>query len=124
MKKSNHVPAALLMTVAAVALSGCNRKHYDYSREVRRCVDDQGRVFPDYECERRRTYGTGGGYYSYPHWAYGGATGSDGRLRNYRMAATPGNEVVSSSGRVITRGGFGSSSSSRGGGGFFSGWGS
>lgn len=122
MKKSNHVPAALLMTIAAVTLTGCNRRHYDYSREVRRCVDDQGRVYPDYECERRRSR-SGGGFYSYPHWVYGGTRGSNGYLRNYRTSPTAGNEIVTESGRVITRGGFGGSSSGRGGG-FFSGWGS
>lgn len=123
MKKSNHVPAALLMTVAAVALTGCNRKHYDYSREVRRCVDNEGRVFPDYQCENRRTR-TGGGFYSYPSWVYGGTQSNDGRLRNWRSTPTPGNEIVNGAGRVITRGGFGNSSSGRSGGGFFSGWGS
>lgn len=110
------------MTLAAATISGCNSKRYDYSTEVRRCVDSQGRVYPDYECERRTGYRTGGYYGGYPSWVYGGTQSSDGRIRNFRSTPTSGAEVVSSSGRVITRGGFGSSgSSSRG---FFSGWGS
>jgi hypothetical protein len=122
MKKSNHVPAALLMTVAAATLTGCNRPHYDYSTEVRRCLDPQGRILPDRECEQpRRSYGSGG-YYSYPRWVYGGDY-QNGTLRNFRSTPTAGSQVVSPSGRVITRGGFGGSASSSRSGGWFSGWG-
>ena len=122
MKKSTQVPAALLISVAAATLAGCNRRgHYDYSTEVRRCVDPQGRVVSDYECERPRR--TGYGYGGYPSWGYGGTLNNNGQVRNFKSTPTPGNQVVSGAGRVITRGGFGGSSSSRGGGGFFSGWG-
>ncbi|MGV3618346.1 MAG: hypothetical protein ACO1SV_23720 [Fimbriimonas sp.] len=121
MKKSNQVPAVLLMTVAAATMTGCNRPRYDYTTEVRRCVDPQGRIRPDYECERRTSGYYGGGYRTYPSWAYGG-TLNNGRVMNFKSSATPGSQVVSPAGRVITRGGFGGSSSGRSGG-FFGGLG-
>jgi hypothetical protein len=122
MKKSTEVQVILLATVAAAAMAGCSRPRYDYSTEVRRCLDPQGNVVPDYRCEQRPGgYGTGG-YVGYPRWVYGG-TMNNGRLMNFNSAPTAGSQVVTPSGRTITRGGLGTSSSGRSGGGFFSGLG-
>jgi hypothetical protein len=119
MKKSAHVPAILVASLAASILSGgCSSG----PREVRRCVDDKGVVLSDAECEKleNRTGSGGyvGGYRGYPHWVYGGSGGNTpgSRAMGFRSTPTEGAHVVSPSGRTISRGGFGGSS--RGGGGF------
>jgi hypothetical protein len=104
MKKSQNVQVQLLAAVAALTLSGCSSPG---PREVRRCVDQNGNVLPERECERRSG---GGGYYGrgyyYPRYVYGGSV-DNGRVRNFRTTASPGAHVVTQSGRTITRGGLG-----------------
>lgn len=111
MKKSKTVPATLLTSIAAVVLVGCGGR-----TEVRRCVDDKGNILPDVQCQ---SPGRVGGYYGYPHWVYGGSVNGN-RVSNFRSTPTDGATIKSSSGQVISRGGFGGSSS-RSGGGFFGG---
>ena len=110
MKKSQAVPGLLVGSVAAAVLSGCGPS----VTQTRHCTDGRGRVLPDGECERG-TYG--GGSRAYPHWIYGGSY-RDGRVTGGSLAPADGARVVTSTGRVISRGGFGSTGGGRG---FFSG---
>ncbi|HZH98550.1 MAG TPA: hypothetical protein VEX38_06230 [Fimbriimonadaceae bacterium] len=102
-KKSKSVPAVLVAAVAALAIAGCSE-----NRQVRRCVDDQDTLLDDSACT-----GTSGGYigHGYPRWVYGGT--SDNRIGSkvVGFSSTPqsGATVVSRTGQVISRGGFGSS---------------
>jgi hypothetical protein len=118
MKKSAHVPAILVASLAASILSaGCSSG----PKEVRRCVDDKGVVLSDAECEKLDNRAAGrpiGGYHAYPHWVYGGSGGSTpgSRAMGFKSTPTEGAHIVSPAGRTISRGGFGGSS--RGGGGF------
>jgi hypothetical protein len=113
MKKSTHVPAVLVATLAASILAGgCSSV-----REVRRCVDDKGVVLSDAECEMQggqnaHTQRSYGGYHSYPHWVYGGTGGNTpgSRAMGFKSSPSSGAHVVSSSGHTISRGGFGGGS--------------
>lgn len=93
-KKSRAVPAALVAATAATLLTGCS--------EQRRCVDNQGYLRPDRECQNPTTGrigGGGGGYYGGgPRFVYGGNY-SGGRVTGY--SSTPNGGFGS------TRGGFG-----------------
>lgn len=108
MKRSSSVPATFVAAVAATLLTGCSSP-----REVRRCVDDRGQVLPDSACEYPRsnygyrTWGT-------PHWGYGGSI-SGGYLRGFSATPSGDRDVVTPSGRTISRGGFGGSGGGFGG---------
>src|SRR5947209_2747126 len=107
MKKSKQVPATLVATVAALMSVGCSRPGVT---EVRRCIDDQGRVMPDSMCTGSSGYGGGGysgGYYRSSHWVYGGSF-SNGSVSRYHSSPSLGASVSDSSGHTISRGGFGS----------------
>ncbi len=122
-KKSRVVSVSLLAAMAATMLAGCGSN----PRQVRRCADEQGNVLPDTNCERGYV---GGGYYGggmmgrggYPGWVYGGSGGTTpgSRVMGFTKTPTAGADVVTSGGRVISRGGLGGRSS---GGGFFGGFG-
>lgn len=107
MKRSSHVPAKLLIATAAAILAGCSGP-----TEIERCVDNYGNVLPDAACEP----GYAGGYYGgggggiviVPHYVYGGSV-SGGRVSGYRSSPSSNAHVTNSSGRSISRGGFGSS---------------
>jgi hypothetical protein len=77
--------------------------------QIRRCVDDQGNVLPDSACEQRRGYYRGGMYH-YPGWGYGGAMQGN-TLRNFSSTPSADADVITPSGRTISRGGFGRSGS-------------
>ncbi len=113
MKKSQSVPAVLLASVAATIIaSGCRAP----VKEVRRCVDANGVVLDDKECDTTTSGTRHYGGHVYPHWVYGGSGGNTigSRAMGFRSTPSDGAHVVSSSGRTISRGGFGSSSSGRG----------
>jgi len=103
MKKSKSVPVVLVTTIAAIALTGCSNE-----RQVRRCVDDQGNVLPDIQCNDTSTYTRRTGFY--PHWVYGGSL-SRGRVTGGSRTASSSADIVNSSGSVVRRG-FGGGSSS------------
>lgn len=107
MKMSREVPATLIAAIAAAMLTGCSSP-----REVRRCLDKEGRVIADQYCENPSRYPyRSGGIVFIPSFGYGGSF-SGGRVRGYNRAPSGNADVVTSSGRVISRGGFGSSGSS------------
>jgi hypothetical protein len=96
MRKSREVPLTLLATVALAAGSGCS-----HPREVRNCVDAQGRIVPDSVCETHH-----GGMVPF-FFLYGGRSG--GRFGDTviggRATPTAGANIYSGeSGRVIGRG--------------------
>jgi hypothetical protein len=85
-------------------------------------VDRNGWLRDDGECERTRSGGGYyGGYYGGSRWVYGGSGGTriGEKVLNFRTTPTPGARVTTPTGRVISRGGFGSAGGR--GGGFFGG---
>ena len=101
MRKSTAVPLTLLAALAAFA-TGCHD-----TPESRNCVDAQGRIVPDSNCNTQSHGGAGGlGY----HYIYGGSSG--GRVGDAVVggSATPGESGVS-------RGGLGGHGGGDGGGG-------
>lgn len=119
MKKSLNVPATLVATIAAGLMAGgCSSG----PREVRRCVDEQGKVLPDGACTTA-TRGTSGSYHGYhyvgqPRYVYGGTGRGDpgSYISGYKSSPSDGAHVVDPNGKTIRRGGFGGSSSRYGGG--------
>ena len=111
MKKSKAVPATLVCAVAAMTIAGCHRES-----QLRRCVDNTGKVLPDSYCEEMHRHRSSFSHYGYPHFVYGGYGGHTpgSQARGFVNTPNPGADVVTGSGRVISRGGFGG----RGGGGF------
>lgn len=85
--------------MTAVILSGCQR-----TLETRRCVDEQGNVLPDISC----TSGIRGA-----GWAYGGRVNGN-QLMGYSRTPKANSTVVDSSGKHISRGGFGGGTRSSG----------
>lgn len=112
MKMSRDVPATLVAAIAAAMLTGCS-----HPREVRRCLDRDGRLLDDRYCEQpaRYPYRGGGGIVYIPSFGYGGSY-NGGRYSGFSRSPSGSADVVTPSGRTISRGGFGSS-----GGGFFGG---
>ncbi len=116
-KKSNAVPAILVMSIAALVIgTGCS----DEPRVVRRCFDGNGQMLPEYICNggyAGSSYYYGGRsyiFYGSPHWGYGGS-GSyvvGGYASGYNRTMPSGSHIVSPSGSTISRGGFGGSASS------------
>jgi hypothetical protein len=102
MKKSKAVPATLVASIAAIVVAGCGN-----STQVRRCVDNQGNLLPDSQCNNTTTHRTGG---FYPHWVYGGAL-SGRRVTGYSNTPSSSHDIVNSNGSVVRRG-FGGGSSS------------
>ena len=106
MKKSRVVPATLVGSVAATILTGCGPS----VTETRHCVDKYGRVLSDEACEaaerEREERKTAVTAHSYPNWIYGGNY-SGGYVWGGASVPTSGARVVTPSGRVISRGGFG-----------------
>ena len=96
MRKSREVPLTIL---AALALSTTACR--DQPREARHCVDAQGRIVPDNNCESRSH---GGGYVPLPYYryVYGGASG--GRVGD---AVVGGRSTPASGEEGVSRGGFG-----------------
>ncbi len=92
MRKSSAVPLTLLATLAAFA-TGCHN-----TPEARHCVDAQGRIVPDSNCETHS--GSAAGAFLAYHYLYGGASG--GRVGDQVVGgrSTPSQSSVS-------RGGFG-----------------
>jgi hypothetical protein len=87
MRKSREVPITILAALA-IFTAGCRDTH-----ESRNCVDAQGRIVPDSDCEAHATVTT-------YHYVYGGASG--GHLGD---AVVGGSATPSESG--VSRGGFG-----------------
>ena len=111
---SREVPATLVAAIAAAMLTGCSQP-----REVRRCLDKDGRVIADQYCENPRRYPyRSGGIVFIPSFGYGGSY-SGGRVTGYNRAPNPNAHVVTPAGKTISRGGFGSTGRSSGG--FFGG---
>ncbi len=106
---SREVPATLVAAIAAALLTGCSSP-----REVRRCLDRDGRVISDQHCENPSRYPyRSGGLMLIPFFAYGGNY-NGGRVTGFNRAPNPNATVVTPSGRTISRGGFGSSGGSSG----------
>jgi hypothetical protein len=97
MRKSAAAPLTLLAALAALT-SLCHNVH-----ESRNCVDAQGRIVRDTNCDTH-SGGTGGGF----HYIYGGSSG--GRVGD---AVVGGSTTPSESG--VSRGGFGSGGGDAGG---------
>ena len=87
MRNSSDVPLTILAALALLA-TGCHD-----TPESRNCVDAQGRIAPEGNCQ---AHSSGGGY----HYIYGGRSG--GRVGD----AVVGGSSTSSEGGV-SRGGFG-----------------
>jgi hypothetical protein len=66
MRRSKDVSLTLL-TALALSTTACDNRPV----EVRNCVDTQGHIVPDFDCQEHSTGGGGGGY----HYIYGGASG-------------------------------------------------
>lgn len=98
MRKSGKVPVTLLASIALVGLSGCQQKQ---AYEVRNCVDSQGHIVPDTDCQTSSLHS--GGY----HYVYGGSSG--GRIGDTVSGGqgTPEEGVKVVSGEDVSRGGFG-----------------
>jgi len=101
MRKSAAVPLTVLAAVAAFA-TGCH-----HTAESRRCVDAQGRIVPDTNCENHS--GTGAAAFLAYHYLYGGSSG--GHIGD---AVVGGHSTPSESG--VSRGGFGHGGGGEGGG--------
>lgn len=113
MKMSREVPATLVVAIAAAMLTGCSSP-----REVRRCLDRDGRVIADQYCENPGRYPyRHSGIVFIPSFGYGGSY-SGGRVSGFNRAPSGNADVVTPGGRTISRGGFGSSGRSSGGGSF------
>src|SRR5580692_5279063 len=96
MRKSSDVPLTLLAALALFT-TGCHDRH-----ESRNCVDAQGRIVPDSNCQ---AHAPGMSY----HYIYGGASG--GRVGD---AVVGGSTTPSES--DVSRGGFGHGGGGEGGG--------
>ena len=92
MRKSAAVPLTLLAALAALS-TGCHN-----TPEARHCVDAQGRIVPDANCEAHS--GGGSGSFLAYHYLYGGASG--GRVGDQVVG---GKSTPSESG--VSRGGVG-----------------
>ena len=104
---SRDVPATLVAAIAAAMLTGCSQP-----REVRRCLDRDGRMIDDRYCENPRAHPyRSGGIVFIPSFGYGGSY-NNGRYSGFNRSANPNADVVTPSGRTISRGGFGSTGSS------------
>jgi hypothetical protein len=86
MRKSREVPISLLATLALFT-TGCR------TPETRNCVDAQGHIVPDIDCQ---VSAPGTGY----HYVYGGSSGGHIGDFVYGGSSTPSDAGVS-------RGGFG-----------------
>ena len=99
MRRSKDVSLTLL-TALALSTTACDNRPV----EVRNCVDTQGHIVPDFDCQEHSTGGGGGGY----HYIYGGASG--GRNGDTVVGGSPepeaGAKVVSGE-EGVARGGFG-----------------
>lgn len=131
MKKSKSVRLGLLAAAVGGVLSGCGGQEVlPPSTQVEQCVDEQGRVIPDEECEKRgeaARAGTGGAYTGMgPYWIYHmgmpfrmGQAVPNANLRTSPLANAPqvlrGGAVQSALGKsgTVTRGGFGSNAAGR-----------
>jgi hypothetical protein len=96
MRKSKAVPLTVLAALAFF-VTGCQDRP-----ESRNCVDEQGRIVPDTNCQ---AYSSTGAHY---HYLYGGSSGG-----HVGDAVVGGSATSSSSG--VTRGGFGGGSGGEGG---------
>jgi hypothetical protein len=96
MRKSGEVPLTILAAIALSAV-GCR----DRSVEARNCVDAQGRIVPDQNCQQQPC---GGGYLPMYRYVYGGSSGGHegDSVMGGRSSPSGGEEGVS-------RGGFGHS---------------
>lgn len=93
MRRSREVPLTLL---AAIALSATACR--DTRSETRNCVDAQGHIVPDTNCEHR-----GGGAYVPYHYLYGGVSG--GRVGDSVVGGRSAPAGAEEGG--VSRGGFG-----------------
>jgi uncharacterized protein YgiB involved in biofilm formation len=106
MKKSAAVPATVCALVAVALLEGCSSP-----TAIRRCVDPvSGQVLPDSYCGSGRSMMYMGRAVS-GIWGYNG-TMNRGRISGYSTSVPDNATVKSSSGSVISRGGFGGTGSS------------
>ncbi|AIE84099.1 hypothetical protein OP10G_0731 [Fimbriimonas ginsengisoli Gsoil 348] len=102
------MPAVFVAAVAASLVAGCSSAG---PTEIRRCVDASGNVLPDQYCDQPGMYRSSGiHYYGTPHWGYGGSMQGN-VLRGFAASPSSDAEVVTPSGRTISRGGFGGSGS-------------
>jgi hypothetical protein len=95
MRKSRDVPLTIL---AALALSSTACR--DQPREARNCVDAQGRIVPDSNCDHQPHGGVG--YIPVYRYVYGGASGG-----HEGDAVVGGRSSPSSGEEGVSRGGFG-----------------
>jgi hypothetical protein len=99
MRRSKDVSLTLL-TALALSTTACD----NHPVEVRNCVDTQGHIVPDFDCQEHSSSGGGGGY----HYIYGGASG--GRNGDTVVGGSAEQEAgakVVSGEEGIARGGFG-----------------
>jgi hypothetical protein len=145
-RKSKSVPATLVVAVAATLIAnGCGSFSDGVSdsniTEVRRCVDQNGKILPDSYCQGPVPHNSTIVTFGSPQWVYGGnvqnnETGGGGAsvgstVKGYQTAPTEGADVVSSqgvsvghasggvvsAGGDVSRGGFGEAGEGHGGGG-------
>ena len=89
MRKSKEVPLTLLAAAAMLSMTGCR------DDETRNCVDAQGHIVPDTNCQAPHSSGS---YVPY-HFIYGGSSGGHIGDTVFGGSTTPGSGV--------SRGGFG-----------------
>lgn len=101
MRSKDVVLTTTLVAAAAIA-SGCSRP------DEKRCVDINGMVVRDEECQREndQSFGTAGPAPRY-RWYYGGVGAMGAAVSGGSYAPSPGRSYVPSS--RVSRGGFGSS---------------
>ncbi|QNI32921.1 hypothetical protein H7849_02710 [Alloacidobacterium dinghuense] len=107
MRRSKDVPLTLL-TALALSTTACDNRPV----EVRNCVDAQGHIVPDSNCEQRTGHGSGGA-----HFLYGGSSG--GRVGDTVVGGSAAPEAgahVVSGEEAVARGGFGHAGGGEGGG--------
>ncbi|WP_336214471.1 hypothetical protein [Nonomuraea sp. LPB2021202275-12-8] len=107
-------PIALLVTVAAIAVAVASADDEEAVQEVSAvCVaaspaeDGSYQVMDDRLCD-------GGSHAAYHYWLYGSSTSRSGYVRGGTTTRPASAQIVTRSGKVIQRGGFGGRGTSGG----------
>ena len=107
--RSKRIVLTTALFAASTLAAGCSRN----KAEQMRCVDNDGWVVGDEDCEREERRGRMAGFIPMYRWYYGGTPGAalGSRISGGSFEPKPGTEYRSF---TTTRGGFGSRSSGAG----------
>lgn len=104
MRRTKEIKLTLLATLAMASTGACRQPR----TEVRNCIDAQGHIVVDWDCDQPNN-SSSGGYHGGFHYIYGGSSG--GRIGDTvfggSVAPSSGSRIVSGETGGVVRGGFG-----------------